>query len=727
MPDFKVHSPFVPMGDQPTAIDTLVQSLQANNRYSTLLGATGTGKTFSIAKVVERVQRPTLVMAHNKTLAAQLYAEFKEFFPDNAVEYFVSYYDYYQPEAYVPRHDLYIEKDSSINDEIDRLRLAATSSLMTRRDVLIVASVSCIYGIGDPESYGRFAVRLKKGETRRREVVLRMLVAIQYERNDTAFGRGKFRVRGDTLEVQPAYTDTAIRISFFGDEIERLVEIDTLTGEILKELDEIEIFPAKHYITPQEKLQKAVKDIEIELEERINEFKAADKLLEAQRIEQRTRYDLEMLREVGTTPGVENYSRVLEGRPPGTPPFTLLDYFPDDFLLVIDESHMTIPQIGGMFNGDQARKSVLVEYGFRLPSAMDNRPLKFDEFEQRFTQAIYVSATPGPYELKHSPVIAEQVIRPTGLIDPQVEVKPVKGQVDDLIAQIRERVTKGERVLVTTLTKRMAEDLTEYLLEIGIKVQYLHSEVQTVERVEILRDLRTGMYDVVVGINLLREGLDLPEVSLVAILDADKEGFLRSQTSLIQTIGRAARHVNGKVIMYADKMTDSMKNAIEETNRRRAKQEAYNEEHGIKPQSIVKAVRDLTDRVKSESDHGEVEYHRSPGSGLTVRDLPKDQAAKVLAELEAEMKAAAKELEFEKAALLRDQILELRQQIMDIDDKTPQWEKIRKLGDLAEEAEDGKPAKNGANGKSDEPVVYKKPMKGKPGKARERTRKSGKY
>ena len=726
MPDFKVHSPFVPMGDQPTAIETLVQSLQAGNRYSTLLGATGTGKTFAIAEVVERVQRPTLVMAHNKTLAAQLYSEFKEFFPENAVEYFVSYYDYYQPEAYVPRHDLYIEKDSSINEEIDRLRLAATSALMSRRDVLIVASVSCIYGIGDPESYGRYAVRLKKGETRRREVVLRMLVAIQYERNDVAFGRSKFRVRGDTLEVQPAYTDTAIRISFFGDEIERLVEIDTLTGEILKELEEIEIYPAKHYITPQEKLQKAIKDIEVELEERIIEFKAGDKLLEAQRIEQRTRYDLEMLREVGSTSGVENYSRVLEGRPAGTPPFTLLDYFPDDFLLVIDESHMSIPQIGGMYNGDQARKKVLVDYGFRLPSAMDNRPLKFDEFETRFTQAIYVSATPGPYELKHSAVIAEQVIRPTGLVDPQVEVKPVKGQVDDLIAQIRERVALGERVLVTTLTKRMSEDLTEYLLEIGIKVQYLHSEVQTVERIEILRDLRTGLYDVVVGINLLREGLDLPEVSLVAILDADKEGFLRSQTALIQTIGRAARHLNGKVIMYADKMTESMKKAIDETNRRRAKQVTYNEEHGIQPQSIVKSVRDLTDRVKRESG---VTYERAPGSGLTVRDMPKDQVAKVLAELDSEMKAAAKALEFEKAALLRDQIMELRQQMMDIDEKTPQWEKVRKMGDMAEESDraEGTKGKNGVKEGTHEPVVYKKPLKGKPGKARERTRKSGKY
>ena len=736
MPDFKVHSPFEPLGDQPTAIDTIVQSLNAGHRNTTLLGATGTGKTFTMAKVVERVQRPTLVMAHNKTLAAQLYAEFKEFFPENAVEYFVSYYDYYQPEAYVPRHDLYIEKDSSINDEIDRLRLAATSSLMSRRDVLIVASVSCIYGIGDPETYGRFAVRLKKGETRRREVVLRMLVAIQYERNDTAFGRGKFRVRGDTLEVQPAYTDTAIRIEFFGDDIERMTEVDTLTGEILKELDEIEIYPAKHYITPQEKLQRAVGDIEAELAERIEWFKSNDKLLEAQRIEQRTRYDLEMLREIGFTSGIENYSRVLEGRPPGTPPFTLLDYFPDDYLLVIDESHMSIPQIGGMFNGDQARKQVLVDYGFRLPSAMDNRPLKFDEFEKRFVQAVYVSATPGPFELKNSPVVAEQVIRPTGIVDPQVEIKPVKGQVDDLIAQIRDRVAKGQRALVTTLTKRMAEDLTEYLQEIGIKVQYLHSEVQTMERIEILRDLRMGMYDVVVGVNLLREGLDLPEVSLVAILDADKEGFLRSQTSLVQTIGRAARHVEGKVILYADKMTDSMKAAITETDRRREKQVAYNEEHGIQPQSIAKAIHDLTERVKSEAS--ETEYDEARPQGLAVRDLPKEDLAKVIANLEAEMKQAAKDLEFEKAAMLRDQVLELRQQLLDIDDKTPEWEKARKMGDMAEDdfadlgangagngrANGNGKARNGTTAaKTSTEYVIKKPAKGKPGRARERGRK----
>jgi len=685
MPDFKVHSPFQPTGDQPTAIETLVSSLTAANRYTTLLGATGTGKTFSVACVIERVQRPALVIAHNKTLAAQLYAEFKEFFPDNAVEYFVSYYDYYQPEAYVPRFDLYIEKDASINDELDRLRLAATSSLMTRRDVVIVASVSCIYGIGNPQDYGRYVVKLSKGETRRREIVLRMLVAILYERNDQVLSRGKFRVRGDTLEVQPAYTDTAFRVEFFGDEVERLTEIDTLTGEILRDLEEVEIYPAKHFITPQDKLKQAIGSIEQELEDRIRFFKDNDKLLEAQRIEQRVRYDLEMLREVGYTSGIENYSRPLDGRPSGTPPFTLLDYFPDDFLLVIDESHMTIPQLNGMYNGDRARKQVLVDYGFRLPSAMDNRPLRFDEFEQRVRQAIFVSATPGPFELEHSAVVAEQIIRPTGIVDPDVEVKPVKGQIDDLIAQIRERVGSGERVLVTTLTKRMAEDLTDYLLELGIKVQYLHSEVETMERVEILRDLRLGQYDVVVGINLLREGLDLPEVSLVAILDADKEGFLRSGTSLIQTIGRAARSVRGKVIMYADTLTRSMKTAIDETNRRRQKQVDYNAEHGIEPQQIYKAVRDLTDRVRSVAEskpgYGNDDRTAKGERGISLQDLPKHEARRLLADLEKEMKTAAKALEFERAAMLRDQILELRQQLNDVDQATPEWEKVRRMGD----------------------------------------------
>ncbi|MFZ1792292.1 MAG: excinuclease ABC subunit UvrB, partial [Anaerolineae bacterium] len=654
MPPLKVHSPFRPMGDQPTAIAELVASLEKGNRYSTLLGATGTGKTFTIAKVIEELQRPTLIMAHNKTLAAQLYSEFKEFFPDNAVEYFVSYYDYYQPEAYVPRFDLYIEKDSSINDELDRLRLAATSSLMSRQDVIIVASVSCIYGVGNPEDYGKFVVKLSKGETRRREVVLRMLVAIQYERNDQNLTRGKFRARGDTLEVIPAYTDTAFRIEFFGDEIERITEVDTLTGEYLQELEECEIYPAKHFVTPQEKLQAAIKNIEIELEERIAFFKSEDKLLEAQRIEQRVRYDLEMLREVGITSGIENYSRLLDGRPAGTPPFTLLDYFPDNFLTVIDESHMTLPQIRGMYNGDQARKKMLVDYGFRLPSAMDNRPLKFEEFDRRVSQMVFVSATPAPYEYSVSQAVAEQVIRPTGIVDPQIEVKPVRGQVDDLIAQIRERTARGERVLVTTLTKRMAEDLSSYLQEIGIKVQYLHSEVQTVERIEILRDLRLGEYDVVVGINLLREGLDLPEVSLVAILDADKEGFLRSETSLIQTVGRAARHVQGKVIMYADNMTESMRRAIDETNRRRAKQEAYNIEHNIEPVSIYKKVHDLTERVRVEEDN--VEYGSQKDDGRRTMDdkkssnvhrlssLPKDEIERLIVDLEKEMKQAAKDL-----------------------------------------------------------------------------------
>jgi excinuclease ABC subunit B len=726
MPELKVVSPFQPTGDQPTAIEGLVMGIEAGNRFNTLLGATGTGKTYTIAKVIERTQKPTLIMAHNKTLAAQLYAEFKEFFPDNAVEYFVSYYDYYQPEAYVPRHDLYIEKDSSINDEIDRLRLAATSSLMSRNDVIIVASVSCIYGIGNPEDYGRFIVKLKKGEARRRDVILRMLVAIQYERNDVNLLRGKFRVRGDTLEVQPAYAETAYRVEFFGDDVERITEIDVLTGEIVNDLDEIEIFPAKHYITSQEKLQRAIGEIEQELEAQIALFKSQEKYLEAQRIEQRTRYDLEMLREVGFTSGIENYSRLLDGRPPGTPPFTLLDYFPDDFLLVMDESHMTVPQVRGMFNGDQERKKVLVDYGFRLPSALDNRPLKFEEFEQRFRQVIFTSATPGPYELQHSTVVVDQVIRPTGIVDPQVDVRPVKGQVDDLIGEIRARTERGERVLVTTLTKRMAEDLTSYLQEIGIKVQYLHSEVQTMERVEILRDLRLGEYDVVVGINLLREGLDLPEVSLVAILDADKEGFLRSGTSLIQTIGRAARHVNGKVIMYADQMTDSMKKAIEETDRRREKQIAYNTEHNIQPLTIYKAVRDLTDRVKvaeGKDRYGDGGQRTTDdGSSIVSRlsSLPKTEQKRLLEELEAQMRQAAKDLEFEKAAMLRDQILELRQLISDVDDKTPEWEKIRKIRDYGVE---GEAERVPAGGEGDAaPVTYaiKKPTKVTKGSRRRR-------
>ncbi|MCS7221721.1 MAG: excinuclease ABC subunit UvrB [Anaerolineae bacterium] len=677
MPPFRVISEFQPTGDQPQAIEKLVEGLRKGYRHQTLLGATGTGKTYVMAKVIEAVQRPTLVLAHNKTLAAQLYAEFREFFPHNAVEYFVSYYDYYQPEAYIPRTDTYIEKDALINEEIDRLRLAATSALLSRRDVLIVSSVSCIYGLGSPEEYGRVVVTLRRGETRRRERVLRHLVGIYYERNDAVLQRGRFRVRGDTLEIQPAYSEFAYRIEFFGDEIERITEIDPLTGEVLAEHEQVDIFPAKHFITPADKLEKALQDIEVELEERLAELRAAGKLLEAQRLEQRTRYDLEMLREVGYCSGIENYSRHLAQRPPGSTPWTLLDYFPEDWLLFVDESHMTIPQVQGMYHGDRSRKEVLVEYGFRLPSALDNRPLRFDEFEQHINQVIYVSATPGPYERQHSQQIVEQIIRPTGLVDPYVEVRPTKGQIDDLVYEIRKRVRVGERVLVTTLTKRMAEDLSDYLAELGIKVHYLHSEIHTIERVEILRDLRLGVYDVVVGINLLREGLDLPEVSLVAILDADKEGFLRSETSLIQTIGRAARHVHGTVIMYADTITDSMRRAIDETNRRRQIQEAYNREHGIEPQSIVKAVRDLTDRVMGMRMAAEpAPTYRVDGGRAAPPRIPKDEIAHVIKELEKQMKEAAAALEFEKAAMLRDQIFELRRQMQE-EDPRPEWEKIR--------------------------------------------------
>ena len=676
MPPFCLVSEFQPTGDQPQAIAKLVAGLQQGYVHQTLLGATGTGKTYVMGKVIEAVQRPTLVLAHNKTLAAQLYAEFREFFPHNAVEYFVSYYDYYQPEAYIPRTDTYIEKDAMINEEIERLRLAATSALLSRRDVLIVSSVSCIYGLGDPEEYGRVVVTLRRGEGRRRDRILRELVGIYYERNDTVLQRGRFRVRGDTLEIQPAYSEFAYRISFFGDEVERITEIDPLTGEVIAEHDRVEIFPAKHFITPEDKLEKALHDIEAELEERLAELRAADKLLEAQRLEQRTRYDLEMLREVGYCSGIENYSRHLSQRPPGSMPWTLLDYFPDDWLLFVDESHMTIPQVQGMYHGDRSRKVVLVDYGFRLPSALDNRPLRFDEFESHINQVIYVSATPGPYERQRSQQIVEQIIRPTGLVDPRVEVRPTKGQIDDLVAEIQKRVQVGERVLVTTLTKRMAEDLADYLAEVGIKVHYLHSEIHTIERVEILRDLRLGMYDVVVGINLLREGLDLPEVSLVAILDADKEGFLRSETSLIQTIGRAARHVHGSVIMYADLITDSMRRAIDETNRRRQIQEAYNQTHGIEPQSIVKAVRDLTDRVAGMRVVAEGrEAYRVEGRPAAPR-LPKDEMARVIKELERQMKEAAAALEFEKAAVLRDQVIELRRQMQE-EDARPEWEKIR--------------------------------------------------
>ena len=669
MPEFKVVSDFQPTGDQPEAIDQLVAGINEGVVHQTLLGATGTGKTYTVAKAVEAVQRPTLVMAHNKTLAAQLYSEFREFFPNNAVEYFVSYYDYYQPEAYIPRTDTYIEKDASINEEIERLRLAATQALFSRRDVLIVASVSAIYGLGDPVEYGRVIVNLRQGEVRKRDNVLRHLVDIYYDRNDYELKRGTFRVRGDTLEIMPAYGNLAYRVEFFGDEIERITEIDALTGEVLTRHVSLDIYPAKHFITPQEKLVKALDDIETELEERLAELKDQDKLLEAQRLEQRTRYDLEMLREVGYCSGIENYSRHLSQREPGSTPWTLLDYFPDDFLMVVDESHMSVPQIRGMYHGDRSRKEVLVDFGFRLPSALDNRPLNFQEWEDHVHQAIYTSATPRPYELEKSKGhVVEQIIRPTGLVDPEVYVRPVEGQIDDLLGEINQRIERGERALVTTLTKRMAEDLADYLMEMGIKVHYLHSEIHTLERVEILRDLRLGVFDVVVGINLLREGLDLPEVSLVAILDADKEGFLRSEPALIQTIGRAARHVNGTVIMYAANLTEAMKRAIDETNRRRAKQVAYNQAHGIEPRSIVKEVRDLTDRVRKVAEE-RTAYVVSP-------EMPKDELARLIKELEKQMKAAAAELEFEKAAVLRDQIFELRQQMKEMDTR-PEWEKIR--------------------------------------------------
>ena len=668
MPEFQLHSDFKPTGDQPQAIEKLVAGVRAGYKHQTLLGATGTGKTFVMAHIIQQTQRPTLVLAHNKTLAAQLYSEFKEFFPHNAVEYFVSYYDYYQPEAYVPKHDLYIEKDADINQEIDRLRLAATSSLLSRRDVIIVASVSCIYGLGSPEDYGQNALKLRQGQSIRRDRVLRHLVKIQYERNDLDLARGRFRVRGDTLNIQPAYRDFAYRIAFWGDEIESIAEIDTLTGEVLAEHDEIEIFPAKHFITDEDKLEQAIKDIEAEAEDQVARFKAQEKLLEAQRLEQRTKYDLEMLREVGYVSGIENYSRHLDQRPAGTPPWTLIDYFPDDFLLIVDESHMTVSQVRGMYRGDRSRKQVLVDYGFRLPSAMDNRPLNFEEFEARLNQVIYSSATPRPYELEKSEQVVEQLIRPTGLIDPEIIIRPTEKQIDDLIERINERVKRGERALVTTLTKRMAEDLADYLLEMDIKVHYLHSEIDTLERVEILRDLRLGQYDVVVGINLLREGLDLPEVSLVAILDADKEGFLRSDTALIQTMGRAARHVNGQAIMYADKITDSMQRAIEETKRRREKQVAYNQKHGIVPASIVKKVRDLTARLKMAAEE-RAEY-------TVERRMPQEEMARLIKELEKQMKEAAAQLEFEKAALLRDQILELRREVQDLDTEKPEWQKI---------------------------------------------------
>ncbi|MFN2270286.1 MAG: excinuclease ABC subunit UvrB [Anaerolineae bacterium] len=682
MTEFQLVSDFQPTGDQPEAIAQLVDGVKKGHKYQTLLGATGTGKTYVVSQLIQQVQKPTLVLTHNKTLAAQLYAEFRDFFPHNAVEYFVSYYDYYQPEAYIPKHDLYIEKDADINEEIQRLRLAATTSLFVRNDVIIVASVSCIYALGNPQEWGRVMIELKQGEKQRRNNLLRHLVSIYYKRNDLELRPGTFRVRGDTLEVMPAYGETAYRLSFWGDEIERITEVSTLTGEVLQELDELRVFPAKNFVTPEETLDQALVDIETELEQRLHELNRGNKLLEAQRLEQRVQYDLEMIREIGYCSGIENYSRHLEQRPPGAPPWTLMDYFPADYLLVVDESHMAIPQVRGMYNGDRSRKQVLVDYGFRLPSALDNRPLNFDEFEERVNQVIYTSATPGPYELEHSQQVVQQIIRPTGVVDPEIVVKPVQGQVDDLIGQINERIERGERVLVTTLTKRMAEDLADYLKELGVKVHYLHSEVQTLERVEILRDLRLGAYDVVVGINLLREGLDLPEVSLVAILDADKEGFLRSDTALIQTVGRAARHISGTAIMYADRITDSMQRAIDETERRRQVQVAYNEEHGIVPASIVKEVHDLTERMRVAASTEEIEETRG------VAQLSKDELARLIREVERQMKAAAQELEFEKAALLRDQVFELRAMMADKEaDDVPAWERERRMARLGVEEE----------------------------------------
>jgi excinuclease ABC subunit B len=664
MPEFKVEAPFQPTGDQPEAIAQLVKGINDGYKMQTLLGVTGSGKTYTVAKIVEQVQKPTLVLAPNKTLAAQLFSEFKEFLPTNSVEYFVSYYDYYQPEAYIARTDTYVEKESMLNEEIEKLRLSTTRSLFERRDVLIVASVSCIYGLGSPEEYGDVVLSLKIGEERRRNKILRHLTEIQYERNDANFIRGRFRVRGDVLEIFPAYEDVAVRIEFFGDEIERMTEIDPLTGEVLGKRQRLDIYPAKHWVTTQERLNKSIELIEAELEVRLAELEAEGKLLEAARLKQRTNFDIEMLRETGFCSGVENYSRHLAGRGAGEQPWTLMDYLPDDYLLVVDESHVALPQVRGMFFGDRSRKQVLVDYGFRLPSALDNRPLTFPEFEQQINQALFVSATPGPYEHEHSQTVVQQVIRPTGLLDPEISVRPTKGQIDDLLAEIRKRVEKGQRVLVTTLTKKMAEDLADYMQELNIKVHYLHSEIDTIERVEILRDLRLGVYDVVVGINLLREGLDLPEVSLVAILDADKEGFLRSGNSLIQIIGRAARHIEGSVILYADTVTKSMQFAIDETYRRRKIQTSFNERNHITPRGIKKDVKTLTERIKAMSGIS-VEAADGKSVAAALAGIPKDEALRLIKDLESQMRNAAKQLEFEKAAQLRDQIIEIRRSMIE--------------------------------------------------------------
>ena len=660
MNEFKLKAPYKPTGDQPQAIAELVKGFKEGNQCQTLLGVTGSGKTFTMANVIQQLQKPTLVIAHNKTLAAQLYGEFKEMFPDNAVEYFVSYYDYYQPEAYVPSSDTYIAKDSSVNEEIDKLRLSATAALIERRDVIVVASVSCIYGLGEPENFEQMMVSLRPGMEKDRDEVLRQLIDIQYDRNDMDFKRGTFRVRGDTVEVVPADRgDTAIRVEFFGDEIDRISEIDMLTGEIKNTLNHIAIFPASHYVVPKERMEKAIKNIEIELEEQVKYFKEEGKLLEAQRIAERTNFDIEMMRETGFCSGIENYSRHLAGLAPGQPPNTLMDYFPDDFIIMIDESHKTVPQIGGMYHGDQSRKRTLVEYGFRLPSALDNRPLSFEEFENKIDQVMFVSATPGKYEEEHELLRAEQVIRPTGLLDPEVEVRPVEGQIDDLIGEVNKEIANKHKILITTLTKRMAEDLTDYMRELGIRVRYLHSDIDTLERTEIVRDMRLDVFDVLVGINLLREGLDIPEITLVAILDADKEGFLRSETSLIQTIGRAARNAEGHVIMYADTITDSMRAALDETQRRREVQMAYNEEHGITPKTIQKAVRDLIS-VSRKVAASELQMEKDPES------MSEKELKKLIKELEKQMKKAAADLNFEAAAELRDKLIELKKTLQEI-------------------------------------------------------------
>ncbi len=659
MPEFELIAPFKPTGDQPEAIRRLTDGVISGEKFQTLLGVTGSGKTFTVANVVQQTQKPTLVLAPNKTLAAQLYSEYKEFFPNNAVEYFVSYYDYYQPEAYIPRTDTFVEKESMLNEEIEKLRLSATRSLLERRDVLVVASVSCIYGLGSPVEYGQTVVSLKKGAVTRREKILRRLIDILYERNDTNFIRGKFRVRGDVLEIFPSYEDYAIRIEFFGDEIERIIELDPLTGEVFGQRESVDIYPAKHWVTTQERLVEAIKRIALELDEQLDVFHRDGKILEAARLRQRTHFDIEMLQETGMCSGIENYSRHLAGRGAGEPPWTFIDYFPDDFLLVIDESHVAVPQVNGMYKGDHSRKQVLVDYGFRLPSAMDNRPLMFEEFQEHIPQVIFVSATPGPYERRQSARIVEQLIRPTGIIDPAINVRPTEKQIDDLLQEVRMRTDKGQRTLITTLTKKMAEDLADYLQEYGVKAHYLHSEIDTIERVDILKDLRLGVYDAVVGINLLREGLDLPEVSLVAILDADKEGYLRSESSLIQTMGRAARHLDGMVIMYADRITDSMRRAIDETNRRREIQRQYNSDHGITPKSVQKEIRSLSEQLRGAGASAVT-------AANAAQKMDRAEVLKQIKDLENEMRKAAKALEFEKAAQLRDQIVQLRRASVDV-------------------------------------------------------------